>query len=98
MAEGVEEGMKGKGVVSPSAGSLTRVGVPVEGVEEVLEGNGGSSDWAYRLQGWVVRRMRKEDRRLWEKEVNVLGLVLAMAVIMKRKGLNLVVRKKRSLR
>lgn len=65
MAEGIAEergdGLKGEGVVSSSAGSLTRVGVTVE---EVLEGTGGSSAWAYRLQGWVARRMRKEDGRL----------------------------------
>lgn len=62
MAEERGEGKKDEGVVSSSsAGSLTRVGVAVE---EVLEGIGGSRAWAYRLQGWVERRMRREERRL----------------------------------
>lgn len=45
------------------------------GVEEV----GGCWGWADRLEGWVARRMRREERRLVEKgEMGVLGLVFAI--------------------
>ena len=74
MAEETEEGVKDAGTVSPSVGSLTAVDV----VEEVA---GRFSDWAYRLQGWVAKRMRREERSLGEKkDVDVVGLVFSIAV------------------
>ena len=50
-------GVKGTGVLSPSAGS-----------EAVVDGVGELFDWAYRLQGWVARRIRRGERRLSEKK------------------------------
>ena len=78
MAEETEEGVKDAGTVSLSVGSLTGVDVVGEEVEEVT---GRFSDWAYRLQGWVAKRMRREERSLGEKKViDVVGVVFAIAV------------------
>ena len=63
MAEEREEGMKGNGEVLPAAELVIGVGMVVEWVEEVLEEIGGFSDWAYRLQGWVARSIRREEER-----------------------------------
>lgn len=78
-AEETEEGVKDKGAVSPSAGLLRREGMAVEEVVEV----GDCWGWADRLQGWVARRMRREERREEEKEKEVIGilsLLLSIAV------------------
>lgn len=77
MAEEREEGVKDEGAVSPLAGLLTREGMALEEVVEV----GDCWGWAFRLQGWVARRMRREERNLEEKEdIDVVGPVIAIAV------------------
>lgn len=82
MAEEGEAGVKNVGALSPLAGLLTREGMAVEEVVVV----GDCWGWAYRVQGWVARRMKRGERRLEEKEkIEVMGLVLAIAVKEERK-------------
>lgn len=72
MAEGTAEegaeGVKNVGLLSLSAGSLTRVEVVGEEIEEVGEGIGRSSDRAYRLQGCVTRTIKMREERNCREE------------------------------
>ena len=45
----------------PSRELLTDGGRVVEGVDEVLDGIGGFSDWACRLHGWVASRIKRSE-------------------------------------
>lgn len=69
------EGVKDDGTLSPSAGSLTREGMAAE---EVV-GVGACWGWAFRLQGWVARRIKREESMLdSEEDIDIVGLVFAM--------------------
>ncbi len=48
---------------------------------EGVVGVGDCWGWAWRLQGWVARKTRREERTLEEKEcMEVIDLVLVIAV------------------
>ena len=50
--------------------------------------------WAYRLQGWFVRRMKSEERRVEEKEdIGVVIFVLVIAVKEGKRGIEVVTEK-----
>lgn len=77
MAEETAGGVRDEGAVSPEAGSLIREGMAFW-VVVVL---GGCWGWADRREGWVARRMRREERRVEVKgDMEDRGLVFAIAV------------------